>query len=199
MWRFTIRGMILSLSFVLMSAVGLAQTNDARLNPTTDYALINGKIYTVNKDQPWAEAVAIAGDTITYVGGASGLKHHIGLATEVIDLDGKMVLPGFVEGHMHPVAGGMLATGLDLQTDDRDELFQRLRTYVAENPGLDLIHGYGVRLNIWPDGWPTAVRRGRESFSTCRSATGRRSGAAFSRGRTPDSPAAVSTSPSPWT
>lgn len=120
-----------------------------------DYAFINGKIYTVNEEQPWAEAVAIDGNKIVYVGDAAGLRNVIGYGTEIIDLDGKMMLPGFVDGHVHPMAGSLLARGVNLQTDDRDVLFDRLRTYVADNPDEDVILGYGWRFNVWKDGNPT--------------------------------------------
>ena len=56
---------------------------------SADYALINGKVYTVNEKQPWAEAIAIDGNEIVYVGDASGLRNVIGYATEIINLDGK--------------------------------------------------------------------------------------------------------------
>ena len=111
----------------------------------------------MDEAQPWAEAVAIEGNKITYVGGADGLKSQIGLGTEVIDLDGRMMMPGFVDGHIHAIAGGMIMQGLDLQTDDKDELFKRLKTYIADNPDLDVILGYGFRFNVWTDGNPTAA------------------------------------------
>jgi predicted amidohydrolase YtcJ len=111
----------------------------------------------VNKEQPWADAIAIQDNKISYVGDAQGLKSQIGITTEVIDLKGKMVLPGFVEGHFHTVAGGVLAMGLDLQTDNRQEVFDRIRQYVKDNPDLEVILGYGVRLNTFADGFPTAA------------------------------------------
>jgi predicted amidohydrolase YtcJ len=133
-----------------------AQAN--RLNPTADRALINGRIYTLNKEQPWAEAIVGEGNKIAYVGDAAGLKDQIGIATEVIDLKGKMVLPGFVEGHFHTVAGGVLAMGPDLQTDDKQEVFERIKQYVEDDPDLETILGYGVRNNTFKDGLPTAAR-----------------------------------------
>lgn len=120
-----------------------------------DYAFINGKIYTVNEAQPWAEAVAIDGNKIVYVGNAAGLRNVIGYGTQIIDLDGKMMLPGFVDGHVHPMAGSLLARGVNLQTDDRNVLFDRLKSYVAEHPDEDVILGYGWRFNVWTDGNPT--------------------------------------------
>ncbi len=131
--------------------------NTARLNGHADYALINGKVYTVNKDQPWADAIAIQDEKISYVGNADGLKRHIGITTVVVDLKGRMVLPGFVEGHFHTVAGAMMARGLDLQTDNKQEVFDRIRQYVKDNPDLDVILGYGVRYSTFRNDLPTAA------------------------------------------
>jgi predicted amidohydrolase YtcJ len=147
----------LTLGVVIGCVHAFAGDNHARLNGTADYAFINGKIYTMNEAQPWAEAVTVEGNKITYVGDASGLKEQIGYDTEVVDLGGKMMLPGFVDGHLHAVAGGVIANGVDLQTDDKAELMQRIKDYVKDNPDKKLIHGYGVRLHIWNDDWPTAA------------------------------------------
>jgi len=159
---------IAALSLAATAQVGFAQTASKsegglefetgisnRNNPRSDWALINGKVYTVNPDQPWASAIVVEGNKITYVGDAEGLKDHIGIATQVVDLEGKMVVPGFVEGHFHVIAGGIVAQGVDLQTDDKDEVFEKLRQYVADNPDLDVIEGYGVRLSTFSDGLPT--------------------------------------------
>jgi len=126
-----------------------------RNNPQSDWALINGRIYTVNPDQPWATAIVVEDNKITYVGDAQGLKDQIGIATHVVDLEGKMVVPGFVEGHFHMIAGGIVAQGVDLQTDNKDEVFEKLRQHVKDNPDLKVIEGYGVRLSTFSDGLPT--------------------------------------------
>lgn len=141
---------------LLMSASTVSMAQNPRANPSTDFALINGKIHTMDAEGTIAEAIAIEGDEIVYVGDASGLGDVIGLGTEVIDLEGKMVLPGFVDGHIHAAAGGLIMLGVDLQTDDKEELFARIRKEVETNKD-DIILGYGVRFNPWTDGNPTAA------------------------------------------
>lgn len=143
-------------SALLMSASTVSMAQNPRANPSTDFALINGKIHTMDAAGTIAEAIAIEGDEIVYVGDAAGLGDVIGLGTEVIDLDGKMVLPGFVDGHIHAAAGGLIMLGVDLQTDDKEELFARIRKEVETNKD-DIILGYGVRFNPWTDGNPTAA------------------------------------------
>lgn len=148
---------VFSITLCALVSGAAAQDNPpARLNPTTDLALINGRIYTMDPGNPTANAIAIEGDTITYVGDASGLAQNIGLGTEVVDLNGRMVLPGFIDGHIHAAAGGLIMLGVDLQTDDKDELFARIRTEV-ETSDADVILGYGVRFNPWTDGNPSAA------------------------------------------
>lgn len=147
------------LPVILASTLALpagAAENQARLNGTADYALINGFIYTMDPDNPTAEAITLEGNTISYIGDASGLASEIGFGTEIIDFKGKMGMPGFVEGHIHTVAGAIMMNGVDLQTDDKEELFNRIRTYAAETEA-DAIFGFGVRFNVWTDGNPTAT------------------------------------------
>ncbi len=145
---------LLATAASLLATVVSAQTG--RENPTADYALINGAIHTMDESGTVAEAIGIEDGEIVYVGNAEGLPNVIGLGTEVIDLDGAMVLPGFVDGHIHAVAGGLIMLGVDLQTDDKDELFALIREEVETNKD-DLILGYGVRFNPWTDGNPTAA------------------------------------------
>jgi hypothetical protein len=146
----------LSVVLLLCASSSLAY-NANRLNGTADYALVNAKVYTMNTNEPWAEAVTVEGNKITYVGNADGLRQHIGLGTEVIDLEGKLVMPGFVDPHIHPVAGSILMNGVDLQTDDKEELFSRISQYVAGKPDDEVIRGYGVRFNPWTESNPTAA------------------------------------------
>lgn len=139
-----------------LAVAGHAHAQSNRLNPTADYALINGAVHTMAPGGQVASAIGIEGDEIVYVGDAEGLRNVIGIGTEVIDLQGRMVLPGFVDGHIHAAAGGLIMLGVDLQTDDKDELFARIRKEVESNED-DIILGYGVRFNPWTDGMPTAA------------------------------------------
>jgi predicted amidohydrolase YtcJ len=66
-----------------------------------DLVVTNGTVVTVDKAVPEAEAVAVRGDRIVAVGRSAEVRRFVGPATEVIDLDGKLVIPGFVEGHGH--------------------------------------------------------------------------------------------------
>jgi len=133
-----------------------AATTSAAVAPA-DFVFTNGKVYTVDQSNSWAEAVAVRGNAIVYVGDDAGAAAFVGDGTEAIDLDGKLMLPGFVEGHFHTTSQGIILHGLDLQTDSMDELLARLKEYADANPDLGFIHGWGVRPNTYGPGEPTAA------------------------------------------
>ena len=74
--------------------------------PAADSVYQHGYIYTVDARDSVREAVAIRAGRIAYVGTDAGVRQYIGPATRVTDLQGKMLMPGLVDGHMHPVSGG---------------------------------------------------------------------------------------------
>jgi predicted amidohydrolase YtcJ len=75
---------------------------------TADSVYLNGRIYTVNDSQPWAEAIAIRGDTLTFVGSNEGARALAGPSTRVVDLKGRMVMPGIHDAHTHFLWASML-------------------------------------------------------------------------------------------
>ena len=142
--------------FAIMFVTEPVNAVSNRLNPTADLALINGSIHTMDAKGTVAEAIGIEGNEIVYVGDAEGLKNVIGIGTRVIDLDGAMVLPGFIDAHTHVFAGGLIMKGVDLQSDEAEEVLSRVEAYVGETED-ELVHGYGVRFTPWTDGNPTAA------------------------------------------
>jgi predicted amidohydrolase YtcJ len=121
-----------------------------------DVVFVNGKVYTVNLAQPWAQAVAVRGQRIAYVGDTAGAKALVGSRTEVVDLNGRMLIPGFVEAHTHPFVGSALSQGVDLQYDTREKLLEVLRAYAKTNPSGRLVRGFGWRYIAFP---PTGPRK----------------------------------------
>jgi predicted amidohydrolase YtcJ len=79
-----------------------------------DLVLRNGKIVTVDEQRPEAQAVAIAGSTILAVGSDAEIERFVGPSTRVIDLDGRLAVPGFIEGHGHFMGLGEAKMILDL-------------------------------------------------------------------------------------
>ena len=97
---------------MLVAACSVENSSD----PGADLILHNARIYTVNEQQPWAEAVVIAGGRIIFVGDNDSALAYRGQETEVTDLGGKLVLPGFQDAHEHPLEGSTATTfmGCDL-------------------------------------------------------------------------------------
>ena len=82
---------------------GILIVNGIAYGQIAERAFINGKIYTANDAQPFAEAFAFLDDEIIYVGTNDGVQVHIGASTTVADLEGRLVLPGMHDVHMHPL------------------------------------------------------------------------------------------------
>ena len=68
---------------------------------TADTIITNARVYTVNPQQKWAEAIAVRADKIIFVGDAKSAESYKGPSTKVIDAKGKLVLPGFTDCHVH--------------------------------------------------------------------------------------------------
>ena len=103
-----------------------------------------GKVYTVNNKQPWAEAVAVKGNKIVYVGDAAGAKNFVGKDTKTIDTVGKTVFPGFISTHDHLIASDWTTAGVqlfDLKT--KEEVLKRIKEYAEANPDHKVIKGIG--------------------------------------------------------
>jgi predicted amidohydrolase YtcJ len=79
-------------------------------NASSDMAFINGKIITVNPADEIAEAVAVKGNKISYVGHAKGLCKAITDRTKIYDLAGRSMVPGFIDTHFHPILRGLFGT-----------------------------------------------------------------------------------------
>jgi len=124
--------------------------------PAAELILKNGAVYTLNKSQPWAEAVAVAGGKIVFVGQNSGVKKYRAGGTKVLDLAGKMVLPGFQDSHIHLISGGMELEQCNLNDlETKDEILARIRSYTAENPEKGWIVGGGWALPVFPEANPS--------------------------------------------
>jgi predicted amidohydrolase YtcJ/beta-lactamase class A len=83
--------------------------------PKADLALINGRIWTGNPAQPWAEGVASRGERIVGIGANAEIQKLVSSATRVVNLEGKLVLPGFIDDHTHFLDGGFQLLSVDLR------------------------------------------------------------------------------------
>jgi len=148
--------------FFLLTACDQSSTTDnsdtvSNTMSRADTIYHNAKVYTVNDAAPWAEAVAIKGDEIVFVGSDHDALALAGDNTEVTDLQGQMLLPGFIDSHAHPVAGGAYALALALDTYARPEDWvQAIAAYADANEDLPVIFGYGFLASAFDNG-PTKL------------------------------------------
>ncbi len=116
-----------------------------------DLVLVNGKIFTVNPAQPWAQAAAVRDGRFVAVGKDREIKQLIGGKTEVIDLRGKLVLPGFNDAHLHFASGGLYLLGIDLRpARDEQEFVRILKDYIYKVPAGEWITGGNWDHENWP-------------------------------------------------
>ncbi|MBY6191714.1 amidohydrolase [Microbulbifer agarilyticus] len=132
----------LKLSFI--SWIFLFGTLTSAAPQHADILFTNGKVYTMNPAQPWAESVAITGNKITYVGDAEGASKFVGNKTKQIDLKGKMLLPGFFSAHEHLIASGWMALGAKLgEAKSKSDYLEIISKYAEDNPDEEFIRGSG--------------------------------------------------------
>jgi len=120
-----------------------------------DMVLKNGVVYTVDKQRSQAEAVAVCSKEIVYVGSTEKVADYIGPQTEVIDLAGKMMLPGFVDSHAHASASineddGAMLYGLETKED----YVSALKGFAEKHPDLSVIYGGGWNNEVFPPQGP---------------------------------------------
>ncbi len=115
-----------------------------------DLVLLNGKVVTVDPELGEAEAVAVRDNRITAVGSTSEIRRHVGTTTEVIDLEGRLAIPGFIEGHGHFLGLGNARLTLDLaRTTSWDEIVALVAEAVAETEPGQWITGRGWHQERW--------------------------------------------------
>lgn len=111
-----------------------------------------GAVYTCDPKRPWAQSVAVRGREIIAVGTDSEVRELIDANTRVIELAGRMMAPGFVEGHIHPILGGFLASGVDLQVPTRADALAAIADYAQTHPDGP-VRGFGWRVDMFgPEG-----------------------------------------------
>jgi predicted amidohydrolase YtcJ len=133
-----------------------AESADAAAEIQADFVLEGAAVYTVDRARTWAEAVAVRGDEIVYVGGNKGAARYVGPRTRVVNLHGKMVLPGFQDAHLHALWAGieqLQCTLNDLNT--REDYVRAVAAYAASHPKEAWIRGGGWSMGVFPGGIPT--------------------------------------------
>lgn len=121
--------------------------------PPADTVLWGGPIYTARDAQPKVEAVALAKGRIVYAGDRAGAKALVGPRTQVLDLKGAALFPGFTDAHAHLRGIGERELSLNLEgSKSAAQAMERLKAHLAKAPGTGPLVGGGWIETGWPEG-----------------------------------------------
>jgi predicted amidohydrolase YtcJ len=120
-----------------------------------DIVFTGGHVHTVDDRAPRAEAVAIHGARISAVGSVAEMKSAVGPSTRVVDLAGRMLVPGFQDAHVHPLSGGMDRMQCDVrEAQGKAAVIETIRSYADAHPADEWIIGSGWYMGDFPGGTP---------------------------------------------
>lgn len=125
-------------------------------NPKADRIILNADIWTGDQSNPSAQAMAIAGDSLLAVVSNAEIEKYIGPNTEVIDLNGAFVTPGFIDSHVHFLMGGFNLAGVQLRdAKTKEEFISRIKAFAETVPAGTWILGGDWDHENWGGELPT--------------------------------------------
>jgi hypothetical protein len=140
--------LLLALSWLVL-ALTACSSDGADVQPA-DLVLTNGRVVTVDDALPEGEALAVRGGRVVAVGSSEEIAAHVGDATDVVDLEGRLAIPGFIEGHGHFRSLGESRMILDLTTARTfDDIVAMVADAVAEAEPGAWIRGRGWHQEKW--------------------------------------------------
>ena len=150
---------------LLLVTIGCASQDGSPDSTLTDqvaeFVYTNGRIYTVNEEQPWVEAVAIRDGKFLAVGSNALVRSVTGSATEVVDLAGNFAMPGLHDAHVHmqnAYKSELLADQIlffPSEVDSVVELQRMLRDFADANPENQVLFAQNLRYTLFPNNSPT--------------------------------------------
>ena len=121
----------LSLGFLFIAASVQAQKPAA-----ADLIFVDGRVWTVDKAMPEAQALAVQNGRIMGIGSSAEIRTLAGPSTRIIDLAGRMLMPGFIDNHVHFLNSGLQLLGIELRSAASEEEFtRRIAEYAGKHPG----------------------------------------------------------------
>jgi len=131
-------------TLILIGALSVACQSRPVPGPGADHVFVGGAVYTLDEAKPWATAVAVTDGRIVYVGEDAGARARVGQATSVHDLAGRMLLPGLIDTHAHPVMAAGMSQSLSIDPDDDGkEVAAAVARYARKYPERPLVQGFG--------------------------------------------------------
>ncbi len=139
----------------LSLAATLLAGTAAGLSAQADFVFHNGRIYTLETPGEQVEALATKGERIIFTGTWEEARQLIGDSTRVVGLQGKTMLPGFTDSHVHPISGGLALMGCDLSSVEHpDSMLAFLKKYADAHPEKEWVQGHNFWLASFPNGNP---------------------------------------------
>jgi predicted amidohydrolase YtcJ len=124
-----------------------------------DRIFVGGRVWTGEPSRPLAEALAVRGASLLAVGSSGEVRAHAAKGTEVVDLRGRFVAPGFIDGHLHLIGGSLSLEQLRL--DDAETLAalaQRVKDWAGAHPDARWVTGEGWTYAAFPGGLPSRAQ-----------------------------------------
>lgn len=129
---------------------GMQQSMPADDQIPVSIVVVNARVWTGNPRQAWAEAIAVRGDRIAAVGSSAEIRKMANGSTRVIDADGKMITPGFIDSHVHFLSGGFQLASVQLRdARTREEFIARIKQFTATAPPGSWITGGDWDHQLW--------------------------------------------------
>ncbi len=128
----------------------LAAVSAGAQQSRADLVLLHGDLFTVDSEHPRAQAIAVRGDRIAAVGSDADIQRWVGPKTRVVDLRGRLVIPGFIDGHGHYTGLGESKLVLDLtKAQTWDDIVAQVRDAAKSAKPGSLIEGRGWHQEKW--------------------------------------------------
>ncbi len=150
-WRdIMLNNLFSKIFFIFLIASIIAFSSGCAKTEPADLVLKNGKIVTMDESKPEVQALAVRGDLVVAVGSDKDIESHIGDATQVIDLGGRLAIPGFIESHGHFTGIGRAKMQLDLmKVNNWDEVIAMVAEAVKKAQPGEWIQGRGWHQEKW--------------------------------------------------
>ena len=133
------RPLLTALVPLLLAAACTEDSADKSAGETL--VLTNGRFYTVDSSQPWADTVVIRDGKFIYVGEEAAATTHVGAGSLSLDLGGRLVIPGIVDAHTHPGQIDLIQFNASFEATERDAFLEELTAYASKQPGEDWVLG----------------------------------------------------------
>jgi len=134
--------------------LSLALSGCAReqLKVPADIVIRNARVYTVEKEQPWAQAVALQGERVVWVGSNQDAQKYIAGSTRVIDAGGRLMLPGFIDSHLHVKISGDASVLRISNANSLAEIQRQVHNFSDQHPDFKWIEADGWNYSAFPNG-----------------------------------------------